>query len=372
MECGQEILNKSGYCPVCGAAVRHSFFPNAIVKAPSRTVGADEKKESYNEARQKDTSHGKKAKVELHLLSQETQYKQKNILFCSCVGLFITGIMQFALFNPLLKSGFSIWNYYAYMRGVPLFICIILPYGMIACEVLVITAGILGLCFAGWRGAARFYKMSGVVTAVVASVLLVIRIVYAHIVFMSVGGGNQKDVIPETVFMFQKQYLQSLYPIFIFAAISTAISFFYLYGSAQFCKPSRFNKGKALIVTGSSGFIGSIYGIIFGRYAAERIPAIAVWAAIAFGYMLVVGIAGASKRRKPSARAILGLSQIIIFTFCMLQTIYYAYAAVINGEFFYNVPFVWITVLSGSLAVSTIVSALYVSDALIANTPSKK
>ena len=357
-ECGREILNRSGYCPVCGAAVNYSVISSIMARIPSSTVG---KRAVNGGVRQEvvDVDSEDKAGKGLYLFRQISKHEQKNILFYSGIGLFIVGIIQFIFFSPLLKSGFSTWNHYAYMRGIPMYICAVLPYAMVASELFIVVAGVVGICFAGWKGAARIYKMSGIVTAIAAAGLLVTYLIHSHVVFMSIGGGSRQAMLLESFVVFRKQYLRSLYPLFIIVAIINILSFFCIYGSALLGITSKINAGKAMIITGISGFAVSICGIFFGQYAGIRIPTVATWAAVAFAGMLAVGIAGFSKRRTPFTQAVLGFAQLIVFTLCMLQAIHYAYSAFIQGSFFYYGTFIWITVLSALLAVSTILSALY-------------
>ena len=362
MECGQEILDRSGFCPVCGAVVKYSIISDAKADTPSRAVGPTKKRTFYGMAHQDIAGRVDNANERLSSVSWKTMFQQRNLFFYTGVGVVIVGMMQFIIFDPLLKSGFSVWNYYSYMRGIPLFIGAMLPYAMVACEFLIIVAGVVGFCFAGWKGAAGFYKISGIVSSVSTSSLLVVRIVYRHVEFLSVGGGNQKSFIPETSIMFQEQYLRSLYPIFIFAAMTTVLSFFCIYGSTRLGKASHLNAGKAMTVAGICGFSGSICGMLFGKYAGEMIPLVAAWSAVAFGVMTAVGIVGLSNRQNASVRAFLGLAQLTVFTLCMLQTIHHAYSAIVHGCFFNNLSFVMIAVLAGTLAVSTILSAFYISD----------
>ena len=182
-----------------------------------------------------------------------------------------------------------------------------------------------------------------------------------QVIFWTVNAADYEIMFPETIIKLREQYSRSLYPLFIFAAISALLSFCYIFGSTKSRKSPTSNAGKAMLAIGVSGFACSLCGIFFGRYAGENVPLVATWAAISFGFMLVSGIVGLSRRRSPSFRTYWGFAHLAVFTFCMLQTIYYAYSAVVQGVFFYYGSFIWITVLSGTIAVSTILSASYIA-----------
>jgi len=236
---------------------------------------------------------------------------------------------------------------------------------MVICDLLIIITGIVGIFLSRRKGAALFYRITGVITAILSSGLLLTRIVHGHVVFRSVGLGNTNAMLQETVMRLQEQHAQSLYILFILTAIAAVLSFSYIYYSSRFGKVLPINVGKAMIITGILGLTGSICGIVFGQGAGERIPLVATWAMIAFIAMLTAGIAGSFRRRSPHARAIWGFAQLAVSTFCMLQTIYYAYSAIVRGGFFSDGQFIWLAALSGVFAISTVLSAYYMSDAAI-------
>jgi hypothetical protein len=218
-----------------------------------------------------------------------------------------------------------------------------------------------------------FPKTSGIIISLASMGLLVMRVVHGHVVFRSVGlGGNHEAMAAETIASLNEQYLRSLNTVFIFAAIAAVLSFCFIYFSFRFSKPSAFSTSLVMSISGVIGLAGGLIGILYGQNAGSGIPLAAAWAALAFGVMLVVGIAGLSKRRSISARAIWGFVQLVIFTFCMLQTVYYAYSAMVRGMFFNDGPFIWITALCGILAVCTPMSAFYISGIGFAKESAKK
>ena len=357
-ECGQEILNRSRFCPVCGADVKHGAVSSSDI-TKVYYIPRIVKNNILNSAIcRKILKLAGKLRASLSLPDQRQEDQRNNLFFYSGVGLLIVSMTQFISFNPLLTSGFSAWYHYAYMRGIPLPICHILPYAMVVCDLFAIIAGVAGVSLASRGGAAKYYKFLGIVTAAASSGMLAMRIIHRHVIFSSVDMFSTETMLPETIVKLREQYSRSLYPLFIFAAMSALLSFFYIYGSARFGKLSKFNAGKAMAAAGIPGLTVSLYGAFFGQNAGKRVPMVAAWAAVAFGVMLVSGIAGLSKRRRPSTRAIWGFAQLAVFTLCILQTIYYAYSAMVQGALFYTGSLIWITVLSGVLAVSTILSAL--------------
>jgi hypothetical protein len=315
-ECGQEILDRTKFCPVCGAAAGHA-------------------------------------------IGSPINRNRKNMLYYSSIGLLVLSVIQVISFNPLIASDFSIWNHYAYMRGIPWFICDALPFAMVSCDLLIIVIGIAGFLFAKRQKTAVFSKTSGFIISIASAGLLVMRIVHGHVAFRSVGLGNYEVMPPETIAGIQEQYLRSLYTLFIFTAIAAILSFCYVYFSFRFRKPSSLNVSKVIVIFGFLGLAGGFIGIFQGGNVGKGIPPVAIWVAVAFGVMLFVGIIGLSGSRNPSLHAMWGFAQLAIFTFCMLQAIYYAYSAMVQGTFFHNGPFVWITVLSAILAISAPLSAFY-------------
>ena len=358
-ECGQEILNRSKYCPVCGVVInRAAVSSNDKISVTPEAVGDD----SVNAGKSQElVKHAGKSMDDSYLPRQKREHERNNTLFYSSIGLLLTGVIQFISFNPLLTSGFSAWKHYAYMRGIPLYFSAMLPYAMIVCDLLVIAAGAVGIRLVRLRGALNFYKLSGILTAIASSGALILRIIHKHVIFMSADTVNHRSMLPETVMKIQEQFSRSLYSLFIFAAISAVLSFCQILGSTRSDKPSTLNAGKAMIIIGISGFAVSLCGTLFGQYAGNRIPLVAAWAAVAFGVMLVSGIAGSSRRIRPTVRSIFGFTHFTVFSLCMLQTIYYAYSALVQGTLFPYGSFIMIAALSGILAVSTILSAFYVA-----------
>lgn len=362
LECGQEILGRAKFCPVCGATLsntaaspdsRKGYQPKTFEE---QAVVANEPQENSNRWIEPEDN--------LFISNNSNKRKRDRTLLYSGVGLLALGIMQSVILNPFLTSGFSTWDRYAYIRGVPWFICAVLPYSMIACDLIVVITGLLGFFLARWRGAAVFYRIFSFVITITSSALLVMRIIHGHVVFKSVGGIDYESMPVETILNLQKNYSQSLYPMFIMTAIAALISLFFFLGSARFGKQTAFNAVKAMIVLGIAGVVCSFTGVLFGGRAGESVPLVSIWTIAAFITMLVTGIAGLSKHRSPSARIAWGIAQFSVFTFCMLQAIHYSYSATAQGTFFYSGPFLLITALSGLLAVSTILSAVYMSGAV--------
>ena len=359
-ECGQEILNRSKLCPVCGVVIDRSAASSNI----KNSVAYETVKKNFANAgaSQEHFTRIYKPIKSQHLTPTKGERGRNNILFYSSVGLLIAGVIQF-ISNPLLTTGFSAWKYHAYMRGIPLFISVMLPYIMVACDLLVIIAGAVGIRLAKSRSASNFFKTSGVVTAAASSGVLILRIIHKHVIFISVGTANSRSLLPDAVALIQEQFSRSLYPLFIFTAISAVLSFCHIFGSDRPDKQSALNAYKAMIIVGTSGLAASICGMLFWQNTGTRIPQVAAWAAFAFGVMLISGIAGASGRIRHPARTIWGFAHFAVFSFCMLQTIYYAYSAMVQGTLFYFGSFIIIAVLTGVLAVSTILSAFYIPGA---------
>ena len=358
-ECGQEILNRSKFCPVCGVIInRAAVLSNDKISIAPEAV---ENKSGKAGTSQEIYVRAGKSTDGPDLPRQKREHERNKTLFYSSVGLLITGVIQYISFNPLLTSGFSAWKHYAYMRGIPLYISVMLPYAMIACDLLVTVAGVVGIRLSRLRGASNFYKISGVITAITSSGVLILRIIHKHVIFMSADTVNSRAMLPETIMKIQEQFSRSLYPLFIFAAISAVLSFCQILGATRPDKPSTLNAGKAMLIVGISGFAVSLCGIFFGQYAGNRIPLVAAWAAVAFGVMVISGIAGSSRRIRPTVRSIFGFTHFTVFSLCMLQTIYYAYSALVQGTLFPYGSFIMIAALSGILAVSTILSAFYVA-----------
>jgi len=370
VKCGQEILSRARFCPVCGTTVNHNAGSSAGKNDISSEGGAEK---ALDTGAQPDVSGQGEATgaqpyapaqaettgAQPYAPAQADKPRRKNGLYNSSIALLLLGAVQFIFFNPLLTSGFSTWDQYAYMRGFPWYICAIVPYAMIVCDLLVVITGVVGIRLARVKRAARFYNISGVITSFVSAALLVVRIVHGHVAFKSVGFDSQGAVVISTAEMLQEQYLRSLYAVFILTAITAILSFCYIYFSFNAKYMPSFHTGKAMIFISILGLTGSLCGILFGSSAGIKVPLVATWTLFAFVVMLTVGIAGLSRRRSPFARIIWGLVQFSVFTFCMLQTIYYAYSAVLQGAFMQNGQFIWITALSAILATSTILSAYY-------------
>ena len=299
-----------------------------------------------------------------YVIRRRDKPQRNKMFYYSGIGFFVLGMVQFVFFNPLTASGFSMWDRYAYMRGIPWYVCTVLPYAMIVGDLLIIAAGILGILLSRRKGSAWFYKMSGTMAAILSAGLLVTRIIHEHVIFKSVGLDSYAEVLPEAITHLQEQYSRSLYAVFVFTAIAAMLSFCYIYFSFRFGKVSSFNAGKAMVATAALGSLFSLCGVLFGQDAGIKVPLIAAWAMAAFIVMLVIGAVGLDRRRSPTVRAILGFAQLVIFTFCMLQTIYYAYSATVQGEFFRDGPFFWITALAGVFAISTALSSFYMADAV--------
>jgi len=322
--CGQEILNRTKFCPVCGTVASRAVKP---------TVNR----------------------------------KRHNLLYYSSIGVVILSVTQAIFLNPLLESDFSIWNRFAYMRGIPWFICTALPTVMVALDLFMVISGVVGFLIASRTRIAGLSKVLGIGISVASASLLALRIAHSHVVFRSVTLGNYKNMAPETVWALRSEYLQSIYILFVFAGLAAILSFGYISFSLKLSKPASSNAGKIMVVFGVFGLAGSLAGVFRGQSAGSGVPLVAAWAAVAFGVTLIVGIAGLSKRRSPSARAIWGLVQLFAFTFCILLTIYCAYSAMLQSEFFRDGPFIWIAALSCVLAIFTPLTAFYVSGATFLN-----
>jgi hypothetical protein len=245
------------------------------------------------------------------------------------------------------------------MRGIPWFICDTLPAAMVSCDLLIIIISIAGVFFANKQRTYGFSRTSGIIVSLLSAGLLVMRIVHGHIIFRSVNQTNYEIVGPGTVVNLQEQYLHSLFIVFVFTAIAAILSFCYIYFSFRFDKPSSLKATKVMVSSGILGLVCGFTGIYYGWNSGKGIPLVAAWLVAAFGVMLIVGIVGLSKRRKRSTRIKWGIFFFFFFTFCILQTIYYAYSAMVQGSFFRDGPFIWITILSGILAVSIPLSAFY-------------
>lgn len=371
-ECGREILNRARFCPACGATVSHdsgsaaknNMVLSEIVEEPAFSGGARPDAPDGDTMDTHQKTHGKADKAQ-----------RNSRLYYSSIGLFILGIIQFIFFNPLIMSDFSTWDHYAYMRGIPWYICDILPYAMVSCDLLLIIFGIVGALLARRKDAAWFYRASGIITPFISAGMLLTRIVHGFVIFRSVGLDSSNGIQPETVVMLQEKHSRSLYAVFVFAAIAIILSFCNICFSPGAGKQSSYSAGKVMGFIGINGLIGSLCGILFGKNAGDMVPLAAAWALVAFVVMLAAWIAGLSKRRSLSARVIWGFAQLFVFTFCMLQTVYYAYSAIIKDAFFKEGPFIWITVLLCIFAVSIAPSANYTKRKQLnsrLNTASKK
>jgi len=134
-----------------------------------------------------------------------------------------------------------------------------------------------------------------------------------------------------------------------------------------------------MTILGMLGLVISLAGLFVSRYFAEDIPRIAGWSMVAFAVLTTTGIAGSLQRSQPAARAVWGIAHLAVFTFTILQTIYYAYSSIISGTlFFFGLnfdmdsatiieiviqysPFVVILALLCVFAVSTILSPVYIA-----------
>jgi len=280
------------------------------------------------------------------------------------VGLAVLGIIQLLLLNPLFTSDFSVWEHHAYFRGFPWSMTYILPYSMIACDFIIILMGVAGVIFSGRHSMAVLYKAFGIMTAVASSVLISIRLAHEYVVFRA-GTGNQLSVINESTHGFHDEFLKSLYPLFIIAAIAGTFAFCYIFFSSRIGgsgKSLPSTTGLAMTAIGTLGFVLGFFGLLYGQYLGVGVSLVAGWSVVAFGVMLVAGGVGLSKLCTPTVRLVLGLVQFAVFTFCMLQTIYYAYSATIHGTFVYRGQFMVITAITCILAIATVLSGFYMTS----------
>jgi len=317
------VLGKVKYCPVCGGAVVHAAVPDSVDKPKEK--------------------------------------QRDNMFFYSSICLIASGLIQYMFFNPLLNSDFSSWANNAYMRGLPWFVCVSLPLTKFICDLLVVIVGLLGIGLARRRNAVNFYKVSGIIMAFVSSGALVMRIIYEHVIHRSYSETGLERMLPEAITQLREQHSRSLYPMFIIAAVTLILSFFYIYGSTRFKKTQRYRSSRVMIIVGIPACLGSLFGVFFGRNEGELVPFVATWATITLAGMVAVGFAGLSWRRHPFTREIWGYAYLSFFTFFMLQTIYYAYSAMLQKSLFYYGSFIWIAVLACILAVSTVMTAFYMS-----------
>ena len=357
--CGQEILSGAIFCPVCGTSTGHTAGSSSRKKIDADKILDN----AADSGHPRHTHHDSGGQVDEYtdLLVPGGKRRYNKLPLYSGIGFFVFGVVSFLLLNPLPTSGFSIWDQNAYMRGMPLYICVSLPYAMAACDLLIIAAGILGAILSGKQGARLFYKISGVLAAFASSGSLALRIVHEHVIIRSPARSADGVLLSGSIVRLNDNYPQDMYILFIFAAITAALSFCYIYYSSS--APGKYlprSSGTLMIVIGLIGFACGISGVVFGSGAGEGVPRAAVWASIAFGTMFATGIAGISKRRKSAARAAWRLIHLIVFTLCTLQAIFYSYSAIVKGTFFRNGPFIWIAALSCVLAASTVMSAHYI------------
>ena len=359
-ECGRIVQIGEKYCPSCGAG--------AGFAAGSSLAGMNDDSSESNDLYSRDDNMNRSGQSynggnngDAYTPHQEDPAERNEVLFYASIALLMLGIVQVLFRNPLFSSGFSDWDYFAYLRGIPWYICVVLPYLMVIFDLLFLLVGVLGISLSRRSGAVGFYRYSGKIISVASAGLLLIRIVHDHVVFISSGEIDYETMLPETIAGLQEQYSRSLYPLFIMAAIAAVLSVCYIIGSAQPARTSSSSARTPMVVIGILGFVVSLCGIFFGKYSGDGVPLVASWSAVAFGAMSAAGIAGVSKRRSRAARTIWGVAQLAVFTFSMLQTIYYAYFALLQGRFFIVGPFIWLTVLTGLFAASTVQSAIYIS-----------
>ena len=349
LECGGEIPDAAKFCPVCGTDLSGISCSDTGGNGESSDTG--KKRGTY--VRVGDGDDGDLA------IKQRRKEQRNDSLLYSGVGLLLVGVLQFVFRNPALSAGFPLREGRADVFGIPGIVYDVLPYAMLCVYALVILAGIPGICLSGRRRATKLGKFSGVAAVIFIAALLFMRIAHGYVAYRSSGLYSEMGR--------QNQFARSLYPVFVFTAISSVLSACYIFGAARFGRRRLFHAGKAMIITGLVCFAVCVGGIIFGRLLDDGVPLVAAWAAVAFGTMPVAGVAGLSRRRGRVARFVWGLSQYVVFVLCMLQSIFYAYSTIVLGirtvrwTLLLYWPFAMVLLLCGVFAFSTTLSAYYMT-----------
>jgi len=368
MECGIEIPVVAKFCPVCGSTAAAADSPSSTVRINTDLPGS-RGKISYEDTALYETQRFDAISDEdTRILKLPRKLGRNNMLFRSGIVLFLLGVCQAIFRNDVLEyaipqQGVRL-NY-----GIPQILFIALPYIMLACYLFVIVAGIVGVCLARRRSAANVYRVFGVLTAVVSAGLLLLRIVDVYF--------SSRYAIFHYGSVIQGFYSRAMYPVFVFTALTSVLAACYIYGSYRHGRPPFYNAGKTMIILGIIGIVISICGIVLGQYLSEAIPMVAVWALVASIVPVITGLAGLSKRRSRTARFVWGIVNLVVFTFVILQTIFYAYSTILLDTFSYFFPlydmssftivelvisfwpFLLVLILTSVFAISTILSTVY-------------